>query len=850
MFSRFTVLLVTAAALPAAAATAPTGTVISPSDALSRAEKSLPTNQTYMRGGPGDRAEPGDDRTLAPYLYVAGGDPDTERLPLKETSAEVQIAGAVARVKARQVFANGGQKPIEAVYVFPASTRAAVHGMRMRIGQRTIEAKIDRKADAREAYQAAQREGKRASLLEQERPNVFTMSVANVMPGDRIEVELSYSELLVPTDAVYEFVYPTVVGPRYGGGADPQKDKWIASPYLPQGTKETHKFDIDVQLETAIPIKDLSSPSHPIDARYTAPGSAHVRLAQTGPGNANKDYILRYRLAGDKVETGLLLWEGQGEKFFALMMEPPARPTDAQIPAREYVFLMDVSGSMHGFPLETAKTLMRNLLGQLRPTDWFNIALFSGASFVMSPEGSVPATKANIQLATELVGRQSGGGGTELMGGLRACYGIPRRGDGVSRTVVVVTDGYVGVEAQAFKFIRDRLDEANLFAFGIGNAVNRALIEGMARAGQGEPFVVLRPEKAAAEAEKLRAYIQYPVLTDIAVAMKGFSAYEVSPAKVPDLMARRPIVVFGKYQGEPAGRIEVSGMTGGRGRFQQAIEVRRADVKEANAPLRALWARKWVESLDDQRHLSESKELGEAITSLGLSYSLLTSFTSFVAVDSQVANRTGQSNTVAQPLPLPEGVSNHAVGNAQGLSLGIIGTQGAMGKRGGGSGQAYGVAGGGLGGRVASAPSIAPGIVAPTSPSAPPPASRPAPAKAKRLSRADMEADEKAEAPAAEIRLLVVDVKAARLGDLKPLAAKIDEQLATAPRACRLAEGTYRLRLTVDGAGRVVKVEVLSGDASAGACLAGKLERLTTGTRAQGGGTGVYELTVKALRLR
>src|SRR6185369_11762576 len=204
-------------------------------------------------------------------------------------------------------------------YVFPASTRAAVHGVRMKIGARVIEARIDRKAAARESYETARREGKRASLLEQERPNVFTMNVANVMPGDRIAVEMDYSEMLVPEEATYEFVYPTVVGPRYPGGSDPARDRWIANPHLPAGAPEPYRFDIRVHLETGIAIKELSSPSHPVRVSYGAATRADVRL--DGAGGGNRDFVLRYRLAGDKIEEGLLLWEGEGgggrrESFF------------------------------------------------------------------------------------------------------------------------------------------------------------------------------------------------------------------------------------------------------------------------------------------------------------------------------------------------------------------------------------------------------------------------------------------------------------------------------------------------------------------------------------------------------
>ena len=206
-----------AAPPPAKAVAAP----FSPSGVLAQIGTRTGNMSYGSFGQPGER--PDNDRSLAPYLTVlgAGGPEATERVPLKETSADVSIAGVIARVQVHQLFENTGRVPIEAVYVFPASTRAAVHGVRMKIGQRVIEAKIDRKQAARESYEAARREGKRASLLEQERPNVFTMNVANIMPGDRIAVEMDYSEMLIPDEATYEFVYPTVVGPRYTGGADP-----------------------------------------------------------------------------------------------------------------------------------------------------------------------------------------------------------------------------------------------------------------------------------------------------------------------------------------------------------------------------------------------------------------------------------------------------------------------------------------------------------------------------------------------------------------------------------------------------------------------------------------------------
>lgn len=802
--------------------------IVSPSGTLKSVEAKLGNNYVNFRGGPNDRSEAGEDKTLAPYFYVAGGDPEKERLPLKETSADVQIAGVIARVKVKQVFENDGAKPIEAIYVFPGSTRAAVHGMRMTIGKRTVEAKIEKKAEARQQYEQAKQEGKRASLLEQERPNVFTMNVANIMPKDRIEVELDYSELLVPEDATYEFVYPTVVGPRYTGGMDAKKDKWAAAPYTTEGKGETYKWDIKVHIETGIALKEIASPSHKVIVKKLNDASADVVLDQAGGGN--KDFVLQYRLAGNKIESGVLLWQGQDENFFVVMMEPPRRPTDQQIPPREYIFVLDVSGSMHGFPLDTTKALMKNLFTQLRPTDYFNVCFFSGGSFVLNPQGSVPATAGNIENALQVINQQRGGGGTELMGGLKTAYGIPKAVPNLSRSVIVATDGYVGVEAAAFKFIRDNLDQANLFAFGIGSSVNRALIEGMARAGMGEPYVVLRPDKAAEQAERLQSVIQFPVLAGIDVKFNKFDAYEVAPSKVPDLMAKRPVIVFGKYRGNPAGSIEISGF-GGQGKFSQKIEVSEKQIKSENAPIRFLWARKWVAILDDEYVMSNSaKEVEEAITDLGLAYTLLTQFTSFVAIDSEVVNQGGQGDTVNQPLPLPEGVSNLAVGSGEAVSKTMLMPRRKMAEA--RESEAAGMP----------APSVA------ASPMAPPPPSggfMGQPAK-KGKARSAVAKDDASGARATP-RIMIVNLKADGLGDTKALLTAIEAKLAEAAKECASGEATIKVKLTVDQSGKVIKVELVDAkDAKLGECLKKKLGNLRSATKATGK-SGTLELTLRAL---
>jgi Ca-activated chloride channel homolog len=646
------------------------------------------------------------DKTLSPYFFVVSGDSVTDRLPLKATTAAVNISGVMADVLVTQVYKNEGKKALEAIYIFPASTRAAVYGMKMTIGKRIIEAKIKKRDEAREVYEQAKAAGKSASLLEQQRPNVFQMNVANIMPGDEIKVELKYTELLVPTDRIYEFVYPTVVGPRYcetpisetksakidklntpigalrnpaqrrvkdpeassgsltrgsntpAAGAAPS-EKWVENPYLHQGELSATKFDISVTISAGLPIRDLACTSHKVNSTYNNLSTVKVSLDKSEIQGGNRDYILRYRLAGDKIQTGLLLFQGEKENFFVLMMQPPKRITNANIPGREYIFIVDVSGSMYGFPLEISKKLLKNLIRGLRSTDCFNVLLFSGGSSLMS-ETSVPATADNIQKAIYLIERQHGGGGTELLPALKRALSL-KKPENYSRTIVMATDGYVTVEEEVFDLIRNNLGNANMFTFGIGTAVNRYIIEGMAHVGLGEAFVIEKQEKAEAEAARFRNMIQSPVLTQVKVDFDGFQTYDVEPIAIPDVLAERPVLVFGKWRGKAQGTITLSGITG-EGKYSQTLNVGDFKPEVNNTALKYLWARQRIMLLSDYNMLRSDDKRIKEVTDLGLTYNLLTAYTSFVAVDSEIRNKGGKLTTVKQPLPLPEGVSDYAVG--------------------------------------------------------------------------------------------------------------------------------------------------------------------------------------------
>ena len=445
------------------------------------------------------------DKTLSPFFFVEGGDPAIDRLPLKATRVEVAIAGVIADVTVRQVYENRGTRLIHARYVFPASTRAAVYGMTMTVGNVRTVARIRERERAAQEFEAAKRDGKSASLLEQSRPNVFTMKIANVLPGDTISVELKYTELLVPTDGVYEFVYPTVVGPRYSEKRESQaspEDMFVKVPYTHQGESPRSEFHLGGLVSTGVPLQELSSPSHQLVVRSIGQGRSEMTLADSERWSGNRDFILRYQLAGQEISSGLLLYQGRDENFFLLMTEPPQAVESNEVPPREYIFVVDVSGSMNGFPLNTAKTLMGDLANVLRPSDTFNIVVFADGSETFSP-ASVAATRPNLTRALQFIRQKNGGGGTRLLAALQRAVAVPRHRE-TSRSIVLVTDGYIEAESDVFDYVRAQRNDANFFAFGIGSSVNRFLIEGVARAGLGEPFIVTEPAEAMDAAARLR----------------------------------------------------------------------------------------------------------------------------------------------------------------------------------------------------------------------------------------------------------------------------------------------------------------------------------------------------------
>lgn len=284
------------------------------------------------------------EQFLAPYFIILdneNGVSSTERLPLKSTDVVANVNGMIAEVYVTQTYANNGDTPINARYVFPSASDVAVHGMKMRIGDELITAKIKEKEEAKEEHEKAKSEGKTSSLMEQKRPNVFTMDVANIMPGDVVSIDLHYTQLITPEEGIYEFVFPTVVGPRYaplgasgtvsdGNSVSGGDEDWLVTPYLPDGDTPPADYKITVNLSTGVPLSEVTCKSHEIIVQQPDASNAQITLANSEDYAGNRDFILKYKLSGEEIQSGLTLTGGQAgdgssqqENFFMLTIQPP-----------------------------------------------------------------------------------------------------------------------------------------------------------------------------------------------------------------------------------------------------------------------------------------------------------------------------------------------------------------------------------------------------------------------------------------------------------------------------------------------------------------------------------------------
>lgn len=611
----------------------------------------------------------GELRILAPDGTPAGF------CPLEHTEVRAEISGFISRVTLTQRFGNSSKDPVEAIYVFPLPDRAAVDRMTMKVGERTVTGKIKRREEARAIYDAARNAGKAASLLDQERPNIFTQSVANIMPGENIEITISYVETLAYEDGTYSFVYPMVVGPRYipgiptgkaGGGWAEDTDKVpdaskITPPVAVPGTRAGHDISMEVVLDAGVPILDVTSTLHEVDVQRTSNKSATVALKAKNV-IPNKDFVLKYAVAGGKIADAVLTHRDGDQGFATLILQPPDRVAAEDVAPRELVFVVDTSGSMSGFPLDKAKETMTLAFEALRPDDTFNLITFAGDTAVLFP-APVPASAANLAKAKEFLDGRRGGGGTEMMTAIRTALDPTDKQEHI-RIVCFMTDGYVGNEGEILAEIQSH-PNARIFSFGIGDSVNRFLLDRMAIEGRGEVEYVTLSDDGSAAARKFAERVQNPLLTDITIDWGGLQLVDMYPSRVMDLFSAKPIVVVAKYTTPGKATVKIRGKQGGRDVVRE-VAVELPAVEKAHDTLGVLWARQKVDDLERQDYIgvqngNPKADIKEAIVEVGLEHGLMTRFTSFVAVEEMVINEGGNNRTVEVPVELPNGVDYDSV---------------------------------------------------------------------------------------------------------------------------------------------------------------------------------------------
>lgn len=610
--------------------------------------------------------------------------------PLDRTDVEAEISGFIARAKVAQTFRNPLDETIEAVYVFPLPHQAAVDDMTMVIGERRIVGVIKRRAEAREIYEEAVARGATAALLEQERPNIFTQSVGNIKPGQTVRIEISYVDVLEYDLGVYSFHFPMVVGPRYIPGTPKPSSKPRASkpraskptdsdgpvthpvpdtdrvpdasritpPVLKPGWRTGHDIRLSVYLDAGVPIQDIESPNHETTMTRDGPSRTSVEI-KASDSIPNKDFVLRYGVVGAKPEMAVLTHTDRGgQGYFLLMVQPKEDERLRSNPPRELSFLIDVSGSMSGNPTAKVIETMKGMLKLARPEDTVQVVTFASWARKLFP-GAVPCTAENIQKALNFTEGLKGSGGTEMLKGVRMAISEPLDAKRV-RTIVMLTDGFIGNEAEIIEEVGTKCgDQIRFWVLGIGNSVNRMLVDGVAKQGGGMGKVLGLNEDPKPLVQEIMFRIQRAQLAHVHIDWGALRVYETYPARIPELWAGRPIVLFGMYDpAVPAGTIHVRGRIEGEP-ASWPLQVRLPRSEPKHDVLAKVWARRKIEDLMHQAYYGDSPAVEEAVTSLALEYRLMSPYTSFVAVDPSELGRLARSaqppRRMLVPVPIPEG---------------------------------------------------------------------------------------------------------------------------------------------------------------------------------------------------
>jgi len=576
-------------------------------------------------------------------------------LPLRHTDVKAKVTGYIATVEVTQQFHNPYDSKIEAVYVFPLPENSAVNEFVMMIGARQIRGIIREREEAEKIYEEARSQGYTASLMTQERPNIFTQSVANIEPGKQIDVNIKYYNTLAYMDGWFEFVFPMVVGPRFNPagstqgvgvaarGEDGNSGQATEVSYLRPGDRNGHDIAVRVEVAAGVNIEEFASMTHRVDTERPSPDRLVATLKRSDRV-PNRDFVLRYRVTGEEIKSGILTHSDERGGFFTMMLYPPRNFGAMPRQAMEMVFVLDCSGSMNGRPLAQAKEAVRAGLKLLQPNDSFQLINFSMSAAQL---GSRPleATRENIRKALRYLDELNAEGGTMMIEGIKGALDFPHDSRRL-RFVCFLTDGYIGNETEILDTIEKKLGGARIFSFGVGSSVNRYLMDGMARVGRGAVAYLLPQTDAAPLMRDFFERISHPALTDVKIDWAGFEVSDVYPKRFPDVFSGRPILITGRYKGDLPSGVRITA-NNGEGKLQMTVPVYEG---AANPALASIWARQKIAELS----LARSRE--REIKKTALDYSLLSQFTAFVAVDSSRRTRGAEGTTVPMAVPVPKGV--------------------------------------------------------------------------------------------------------------------------------------------------------------------------------------------------
>ena len=588
------------------------------------------------------------------------------------TDVTISVSGLVARVSVRQEFRNEGDDWAEGIYVFPLPDKAAVDRMRLHIGERFIEGEIQEKEKARKDYERARNEGRKASLVEQQRPNLFTTSVANIAPRERVVVEIEYLEDLSYDNGTFGIRFPMTLTPRYipgvalpdrkGSGWSPDttrvSDASLITP--PQVTaSRDHKISLRASIDAGVPLEIVASRYHPVEVaeeqgRYT------VSLAND-PVPMDHDFELLWRPVPSVAPRAMVFREMIADQpHYLLMVMPPDVASEVPLSMpRELIFVVDTSGSMHGTSIAQAKKALSQALDGLSANDRFNIIEFNSITRALFHQ-SVAADAVNIAHARNFVQRLEANGGTEMRPALRLALDSARS-ESYLRQIVFITDGSVGNEEELYTMIESRLGSARLFTVGIGSAPNSWFMRKAAELGRGTFVVISALHEVGEKMDRLFDKLGHPQVTNIDVSWPGGTVMEVYPGIVPDLYLGEPVTVRAKaaLPFPPGSTVRVSGDSTA-GAWTRELPL---DNGADNPGIGALWARAKIAALHDEERRGADAELTRIeVIDTAIAHHLVSKYTSLVAVDKTPVRPAGDPLASERvPNLLPYGQSMNAI---------------------------------------------------------------------------------------------------------------------------------------------------------------------------------------------